>query len=132
MDAIQTLLSLLASISKGHQKGDEVLRAVSDLLKGSCRSSDIAARYGGEEMAIILPETKVEGAFRMAEKARTLIAARAGDVAGRIVTISMGVSAFNDINDGPAELVAAADRALYRAKDEGRNCCIMDPESASS
>ncbi len=115
----------------GHQKGDEVLRAVSDLLRGSCRSSDTPARYGGEEMAVILPETDADGAFRMAEKARTLIAARAGDVAGRTVTVSMGVSSFNDVNDGPAELVAAADRAMYKAKDEGRNRCIMDPSSTS-
>ena len=113
----------------GHQKGDEVLRGVSDLLRGSCRSSDTAARYGGEEMAVILPETGAEGAMRMAEKARSIIAARAGDVAGRNVTISMGVATFNDANSGPAELVAAADRALYQAKDDGRNRCVLDPES---
>lgn len=113
----------------GHQKGDEVLRAVSDLLRGSCRSSDTAARYGGEEMAVILPETNAEGAMRMAEKARTVIAARAGDVAGKTVTISMGVATYNDTNNGPGELVAAADRALYRAKDEGRNRCVLDSES---
>ena len=115
----------------GHQKGDEVLRAVADLLRGSCRSSDTPARYGGEELAIILPETDIDGAFRVAEKARSLIAARAGDVAGRIVTISMGISAFGTDNNEPAELVAAADRALYRAKSEGRNRCIIDPAGAS-
>ena len=115
----------------GHQKGDEVLRTVSDLLRGSCRSSDTAARYGGEEMAVILPETDASGAYRMAEKARTLIAARAGDVAGRKVTISMCVASYGPGNDGPAELVAAADRALYQAKDAGRNRCVLDPSSAS-
>ena len=98
-------------------------------MRGSCRSSDTAARYGGEELVIILPETDSGGALLVAEKARTLIAARAGDVAGRTVTISVGVASYNDENEGAAELVAAADRALYRAKDEGRNRCVLDPGS---
>ena len=110
----------------GHQKGDEVLRTVADLLKGSCRASDVAARYGGEEMALILPETDANGAFMVAEKARKIIEARAGDIAGRDVTISMGVASFGPGADGPAELIASADRALYKAKDAGRNCCILD------
>lgn len=108
----------------GHQKGDEVLRSVADLLKGSCRTSDIAARYGGEEMVLILPETDSDGAFLVAEKARKAIEARAGDIAGRKVTISMGIASFGPGTDGPAELIAAADKALYKAKEEGRNRCI--------
>ncbi len=108
----------------GHQKGDEVLRAVADLLKGSCRASDVAARYGGEEMVLILPETDLDGAFFVAEKARKAIEARAGDIAGRKVTISMGLASFGPGADGPAELIAAADKALYKAKEEGRNRCI--------
>jgi len=108
----------------GHQKGDEVLRSVSDLLRGTCRSSDVAARYGGEELALILPETDVEGAFLVAEKARKLIEERAVDVAGRRVTVSMGVAPFGPDCDDPARLVAAADRALYRAKEDGRNRCV--------
>ncbi len=109
----------------GHQKGDEVLRSVSEMIRSSCRSSDTAARYGGEELAVILPETDIEGALKVAEKARKLIEARAGDVAGRTVTISMGIASFGPDNDGPAELIAAADRALYKAKSAGRNCCVM-------
>lgn len=109
----------------GHQKGDEVLRSVSEMIRSSCRSSDTAARYGGEELAVILPETDIEGAFLVAEKARKLIEARAGDVAGRTVTISMGIASFGPDTDGPAELIAAADRALYKAKSAGRNCCDM-------
>jgi two-component system, cell cycle response regulator len=110
----------------GHQKGDEVLRTVADLLKASCRSSDVAARYGGEEMVLILPETDAEGALRVAEKARKIIEARAGDAADRTVTISMGITSFGPGADGPAELIAAADRALYKAKNEGRNRCVLD------
>ena len=115
----------------GHQKGDEVLQSVSEMIRRSCRSSDTAARYGGEELVIILPETDTDGAFLVAEKARKLIEARAGDVAGRTVTVSMGISSFNSKNDGPAEMIAAADKALYKAKDTGRNRCVMDPESPS-
>ena len=110
----------------GHQKGDQVLRAVADLLRGGCRSSDIAARYGGEEVTVILPETDSEGAFRVAEKVRKLIEARGKDIAGQRVTISMGIAAFGPGREGPAELIAAADRALYRAKDAGRNRCVCD------
>jgi diguanylate cyclase (GGDEF)-like protein len=115
----------------GHQKGDEVLRAVSDLLRSSCRSSDTPVRYGGEELAVILPETDIDGAFLVAEKARKFIEARAADVAGRTVTISMGIAAFGPGTDGPAEIIAAADRALYKAKSQGRNRCVMDPEPSS-
>ena len=102
-----------------------MLRSVSEMIRSSCRSSDTAARYGGEELAVILPETDIEGALKVAEKARKLIEARAGDVAGRTVTISMGITSFGPDNDGPAELIAAADRALYKAKSAGRNCCVM-------
>lgn len=115
----------------GHQKGDEVLKSVSEMLRSSCRSSDTAARYGGEELAVILPETDSEGAMRLAEKARKLIEARAGDVAGKAVTISMGVAAYGPGNDGPAELISAADKAMYKAKTSGRNCCVMDPGDSS-
>jgi len=115
----------------GHQKGDEVLQSVAEMIRRSCRSSDTAARYGGEELVIILPETDSPGAFLVAEKSRKLIEARAGDVAGRTVTISMGISSFGPGNDGPAELIAAADKALYEAKSKGRNCCVMDPGTPS-
>jgi len=115
----------------GHQKGDEVLQSVAEMIRRSCRSSDTAARYGGEELVIILPETDSAGALLVAEKARKLIEARAGDVAGRTVTISMGVSSFASGTDGPAELIAAADKALYKAKSNGRNCCVMDPGTPS-
>ncbi|MCK5737356.1 MAG: GGDEF domain-containing protein, partial [Spirochaetaceae bacterium] len=115
----------------GHQKGDEVLQAVSEMIRSSCRNSDTAARYGGEEVVIILPETDAEGARLVAEKARKLIEARGEDTAGRVVTISMGIASFGPDNDGPAELIAAADKALYKAKSAGRNCCVMDPGASS-
>ncbi len=115
----------------GHQKGDEVLQSVSEMIRSSCRNSDTAARYGGEELVIILPETDARGAYLVAEKARKLIEARAGDVAGSTVTISMGIAEFGVENDGPAELIAAADKALYKAKSTGRNCCVMDPPTPS-
>jgi diguanylate cyclase (GGDEF)-like protein len=110
----------------GHLKGDDVLKTVAELLKGSCRSSDTAARYGGEEMAVILPETHGEKAMFVAEKARLLIEKQAQEVAGKPVTVSCGVAYFKKNIGTAMELIAAADKALYKAKESGRNRCVMD------
>lgn len=112
----------------GHQKGDEVLTAVASILKDSCRTSDTVARYGGEEMALILPETTGENAFKVAEKARSSVQERAEATAGVSITVSMGVSRYGNGKDSPATMIAAADKALYQAKEGGRNRVIMDDE----
>lgn len=107
----------------GHAKGDEILARVASLLKTTCRTSDIVARYGGDEFAILAPNTSLEGALALAEKLRTAVAeAGLGDDAGgepNALTISTGVSAFSESRD---HLFEEADRALYSAKSEGRDC----------
>jgi diguanylate cyclase (GGDEF)-like protein len=113
--------------SFGHQAGDEALRRVAEAIKGVLkRPTDLLARYGGEEFAIILPDTRLEGAVALAEAMRIameeLHLPHPRSTAGDRITISLGVATGD--TDWPRdahELVSAADRALYRAKGAGRN-----------
>ena len=111
----------------GHTAGDECLRRLSQVIKSSQRRpGDVAARYGGEELGVLLPGTDVIGAMAIAENIRMAIRdlaiKHAGNPAG-IVTISAGVDAFVPLRDKniPLELIQAADTALYAAKTSGRD-----------
>lgn len=108
----------------GHQAGDRVLRQVAETLRQCCRVSDVVARYGGEEMVVILPETAEDDALMLAERMRAAIEQLAIDHEGQLlrVTASLGVSTCSDKLTTPAELVKAADTALYACKAAGRNC----------
>jgi diguanylate cyclase (GGDEF)-like protein len=107
----------------GHQQGDLVLRRVAEVLSETCREADLAARYGGEEMALILPHTDLDGAHELAERARLAIervsVPRLDGQGSLSVTTSAGVAA-GDHGRGDT-LVAAADTALYAAKRAGKN-----------
>jgi diguanylate cyclase (GGDEF)-like protein len=107
----------------GHPDGDEVLRQVARLLAEGCRESDTPARYGGDEFAVIAPETTAQDAADFAERLRKRICSRPLEVRGKAleVTASFGV-ADNNGPKSPEQLVQAADQALYRAKSAGRNC----------
>lgn len=116
----------------GHQAGDEVLRAVSLLIVSQTRSTDIAGRYGGEEFCAVLPETDATGALRAAEKLREAVAVAplhrvqpAGERSEAVAihaTISVGVATYIPGQFGDsAQLIHAADVALYAAKNGGRN-----------
>jgi diguanylate cyclase (GGDEF)-like protein len=108
----------------GHPRGDELLKSFSAILKKTIRDSDIASRYGGEEFVVILPETGGELAFTAAERVRKAIETKdfpGGETQpGGRVTVSMGVSSYTE-GISVDELLKSADKALYRAKGEGRN-----------
>jgi diguanylate cyclase (GGDEF)-like protein len=113
----------------GHPFGDLVLQRVGDALARTIRPGDIACRYGGEEIAIILPDTAIAGAYAMAERFRAQIKALPLSPRGKpvVVTASFGVAEALEVASAvdamrPAALVAAADSALYRAKRDGRDC----------
>ena len=105
----------------GHQKGDEVLREIAKIISDNLRLNDIASRYGGEEITVILPETTMENALVAAEKLRAAIQTESLARTGREVTVSMGVSEFREGENAAGDMVKRADDALYQAKDEGRN-----------
>ena len=110
--------------SYGHQAGDEVLRALAARLREQNRPVDHAARYGGDELVVILPETTNDGALALAERLRTAVADTAIPITeGRTisVTISIGVATFPADAGSETALIAAADKALYAAKQGGRN-----------
>jgi len=111
----------------GHQVGDDVLRRFADVMRDSVREFDLAVRHGGEEFALLLPETDLEGGARLAERlAEALSGTRFPNRAGETFTVtsSFGVSAFPG-SASAEQLILAADRALYRAKKEGKNRVVV-------
>jgi diguanylate cyclase (GGDEF)-like protein len=107
----------------GHRVGDQVLARVGRLLRSSARNLDLPARFGGEEFAVLLYDTEMEGALSFAERFRGNLREIRVPVEGRAaveVTASLGVAVGSDLVD-PEALIEAADRALYRAKSEGRD-----------
>lgn len=117
----------------GHQVGDWVLREVAGRIKSQLRLSDSLSRYGGEEFATLLAQTDERQALAIAERIRRSIADRPFELPEQVslsVTLSVGLAtlpapaASRDLDTSMRELVAAADRALYRAKDSGRNRVI--------
>ncbi len=108
----------------GHNIGDQVIQAVARMCRKGLRSSDIIGRYGGDEFAIILPETTLEGALQTAEQIRSLIETVEVETQGKVthVTSSLGLAIFDGKNMTLDDLLICADRALYSAKHMGRNC----------
>jgi diguanylate cyclase (GGDEF)-like protein len=108
----------------GHDGGDAVLHDLADLMRGLFRGEDVACRYGGEEFVVLLADTPLEDALKRAEEMRLAahrlsVRHRQQPVGG--ITVSLGVAAFPNHGFTPEALLAAADRALYVAKAEGRD-----------
>jgi diguanylate cyclase len=122
--------------SYGHLTGDQVLRLVAMSVKQNVKGADLAARFGGEEFAVILPNTPLRSGLTVAEHIRRAVMSKelvkrsTGENLGRI-TISIGVASFHR-GDSPAALIERADSCLYAAKRGGRNrvVCETDPEIA--
>jgi diguanylate cyclase (GGDEF)-like protein len=114
--------------SAGHAAGDSVLRAVARAVRRVVRDSDYAVRYGGEEFLIVLTNSTVEGAMRVAQALQAAMTElRAPTPEIRRVTASIGVAVFPDHGTEIDEVVAAADRAMYEAKREGRDRISVAP-----
>jgi len=108
----------------GHQVGDSVLRTVAHVLKKNTRATDYVCRYGGEEMSIILPQTAKEEAIINAQRICDAVAhtpLKVNNTTEVNITISLGVSTFPYDGDSPQKIIEKADKALYYAKEHGRN-----------
>jgi len=107
----------------GHAVGDDALRHVAEQFKRGIRRGNLLARIGGEEFAVLLPNTDEWGAIMVAERVRTLLASSTVDTeAGKLkLTASIGVTSLCSSDPNPDTALARADAALYRAKEEGRN-----------
>jgi diguanylate cyclase (GGDEF)-like protein len=108
----------------GHDAGDAALQLFAQILRESSRTDDIACRSGGEEFVVVLPGADLSGALRRAERIRETLAAhtvRHGDISLPPITVSAGIAAFPDNGNSLTEVLRAADQALYRVKDAGRN-----------
>jgi len=107
----------------GHQKGDVVLRRVGQIIHDLARKSDVGARYGGDEFAVLLPNTGADGGYEMANRLHRSIRTQQFDFLGeRQVTASVGVATFDGGPDFPAEkLVSLADQAMYKSKSAGKD-----------
>lgn len=118
----------------GHAAGDAVLRAVSMFCRGIIRQSDVFARYGGEEFALLLPHTGQKEALDVAERVRAGVAERAVTWQGASLhtTVSVGVTAFETHVAELDKLLVSADRAMYQAKENGKNCVMLVPPAASA
>jgi diguanylate cyclase (GGDEF)-like protein len=117
----------------GHPAGDAVLRAIARLLGDEIRGGDIAGRWGGEEFVLVLPGMPLASAARRAEQCREQFAACKTAFEGieLLATLSAGVAAYPEHGASPDELMQAADRALYRAKQSGRNrVCVAEVVAA--
>jgi diguanylate cyclase (GGDEF)-like protein len=117
--------------SHGHSAGDAVLSAVGQLVRATVRDADVPARFGGEELAVLMPETGLPEALDVAERLRRLIAGRSIRVGGSAITVraSAGVSAFPACVAEPEALILSADEALYAAKAAGRNQVVAAPSA---
>ncbi len=107
----------------GHQPGDNLIRRVAEILRERVRTTDIVARLSGDEFAVLMPQTETGGALQLGEDLRAQVAEGfpAGSELGE-ATISVGITMFGGKRDGSSEAVlVAADQAMYRAKEEGRN-----------
>lgn len=114
--------------SHGHPAGDEVVREVAKTLVATCRRSDVVFRYGGDEFFVLLAGAGLDGASIVAHRACEAIR-RSPLLPNRVVTASIGVTEGRP-QDTPAVLVGRADRALYTAKQQGRDCVVSIPESS--
>lgn len=111
----------------GHAAGDAVLINLANVMKQSVRKVDVVGRLGGEEFAILLPNTPKAEAFNLAERIRKSVEQTPADYAGQMlpITISIGIACFDSQDSHLDQVIQRADKALYQAKNQGRNRCVF-------
>ena len=117
----------------GHHVGDEALRLVAETVRDKLRRHDLLGRYGGEEFALLLPETPLAGATLVVERIRQAVAALAFEHQRSLVTLTISAGVvFRRAEEPLATALERADAALYAAKDQGRNrvCAVDNPPSS--
>lgn len=109
--------------SYGHDIGDEVLIQVSEVVRGRVRACDLVARIGGEEFVVLLPDTDLNAAQRVAEELRNSISEIEFKAAAKVfhVTVTFGVTCYNATDNSPEDILKRADKLLYQGKEGGRN-----------
>jgi len=109
----------------GHQAGDKALRVIGQILEKGLRQTDFVGRYGGEEFCVLLPGTPMDQAAVVAEKIRKSVETGGFRSGAKpiILTVSCGYTDFQD-SDTPESVFERADRAMYKAKSQGKNCCV--------
>lgn len=116
----------------GHQAGDTILKSLASLIKNQSRKMDYVCRYGGEEFSILLPQTEKKEAFLIAERIRSDIQKyrfiNEEALPSKQLTASLGLASFPEDGQSPSELISRCDKALYQAKQQGKNntCCDVD------
>jgi diguanylate cyclase (GGDEF)-like protein len=120
----------------GHLCGSRALVEAAGVIRGCARETDVTARFGGDEFAVVLPDTGSEGAVQVAERLRERIAAHsflvATDGLDIRLTASVGVATLPDVAASAEELIKAADTAMYRVKDRGKNGVVLATEPVST
>ena len=109
----------------GHAAGDAVLVQLARVLREASREVDSIARIGGEEFCILLPHCELEGATRLAQRVHAAVRAAAWDSLARPITVSVGLAVAQSPDETPQAVLARADRALYRAKNDGRDRVVV-------
>ena len=120
----------------GHTNADRVLVKTAQILRNSIRAIDMSARFAGDEFCIVLPETEITSASRIAERLRAAINdtkyhSESGELMGK-VTLSIGISSFSPTRQSPLSIIETADRALYQAKTRGRNCVAVYEDATAA
>ncbi|MCW7538394.1 GGDEF domain-containing protein [Aquabacterium sp. A7-Y] len=115
--------------TRGHSSGDRALVLFSQALQRGLRPSDLAGRYGGEEFCVVLPMSKLQAAEAVDPRLREVVAAQVSPALGFPLGFSAGATELTARDAGLGELVARADRALYRARHAGRGRLVVDPAS---
>jgi diguanylate cyclase (GGDEF)-like protein len=117
----------------GHLAGDEALKAVSRVCEEMVRTTDCLARLGGEEFAVLMPQTALDQASAVAERLRAAVAGLRCDLQGSVVTltVSIGVAIAEKSGEDLSSLMQRADLAMYEAKSKGRNCVVVAPGRAA-